>query len=241
MSSLFTAEPAPALADWLAGADRVHAWLGADGGASTLAHHARALGAGTLRFHGVARGDGPRHAATDYAAALEVEGPLEPPALTLPASPVLPVWDAPWPARLVVHPGAGAAAKRWTVSGFERVAAGWRARGGDVTVLLGPAEQGTVERWRQTGIRVAPELDVLGAAALLVSAPLFLGNDSGISHLAGALRRSGVVLFGPTQPARWRPLGGALAALSFTSRAEEDVMTAILQCFDDARAGLQLP
>ena len=38
-------------------------------------------------------------------------------------------------------------------------------------------------------------------------ASAFVGNDSGISHLAAAIGTPGVVLFGPTDPRRWRPLG----------------------------------
>ena len=234
MSSLFTVAPAPALAEWLVGADQVHAWLGSDGGASALAHHVRTHAAGALlRFHGVARGDGPRHASMDYAAALGVDGPLEAPSLVLPVGSASPAWEAPWPARLVVHPGAGAVAKCWAASGFERVADRWHARGGDVTVLLGPAEVGMVERWRRTGHRLAHDLEILGAAARLASAPAYLGNDSGISHLAGVLRRTGVVLFGPTRPARWSPLGGALAPLDFTSRSPNDDAAAILERMGD--------
>lgn len=228
MSSLFTADPAPAVADWLAGADRVHAWLGTAGAASTLGRHARALGIGTLRFHGVERRDGPRHASTDYAAALDVDGPLEGPSLALAAGPAVSAWERPWPARLVLHPGAGSAAKCWAASGFERIADRWRACGGDLTVLLGPAEEGVVERWRRSGHRIACGLEILGAAALLASAPAYLGNDSGVSHLAGALRCTGVVLFGPTRAERWRPLGGSLTPLRFTSRSEAGVAAAIL-------------
>jgi hypothetical protein len=43
----------------------------------------------------------------------------------------------------------------------------------------------------------------------LAGAAAYVGNDSGPSHLAGALGTAGVVLFGPTDPARWRPLVGA--------------------------------
>jgi heptosyltransferase III len=35
----------------------------------------------------------------------------------------------------------------------------------------------------------------------------FVGNDSGISHLAAAAGAPGVVIFGPTNLERWRPLG----------------------------------
>jgi ADP-heptose:LPS heptosyltransferase len=54
-------------------------------------------------------------------------------------------------------------------------------------------------------------------AALLSQADLYLGNDSGISHLAGAVGARGVVLFGPTRPHQWRPLGGNLLVVQNTA------------------------
>jgi heptosyltransferase-3 len=35
----------------------------------------------------------------------------------------------------------------------------------------------------------------------------FIGNDSGVSHLAAAAGSRGLVIFGPTDPQRWRPIG----------------------------------
>ena len=49
-------------------------------------------------------------------------------------------------------------------------------------------------------------------AALLAHVDAYVGNDSGISHLAGAAGARGVALFGPTAARRWRPLGGRIAA-----------------------------
>ena len=60
---------------------------------------------------------------------------------------------------------------------------------------------------------VASELSLLQVAALLSQADFYLGNDSGVSHLAGAVGARGVVLFGPTLPQQWRPLGGNLSII----------------------------
>ncbi len=62
-------------------------------------------------------------------------------------------------------------------------------------------------------------LSLAEAAALIASAPSWIGNDSGMSHLAGALGRRGVVLFGPTRPERWRPRSGSLATVAFDGRS----------------------
>jgi ADP-heptose:LPS heptosyltransferase len=49
--------------------------------------------------------------------------------------------------------------------------------------------------------------DLALAAAVLSMSDLYLGNDSGISHLAGCLGTRSVVLFGPTDPVLWKPFG----------------------------------
>src|SRR5437868_11552861 len=130
VASLFTDDLDPALAAWLRGATRVDAWLGAD---DVVRRHARALGVDDVRSHRVERGDADVHAATAYARAVGV-GPA-------PLPRVADAWlagvGAPSrPRTLVVHPGAGSVAKRWSGEGFRRLADAWRRRGGEVVVLL---------------------------------------------------------------------------------------------------------
>jgi len=114
---------------------------------------------------------------------------------------------------LIVHPGSGGQRKRWAPEGFIRVCQWWREKKGRVLLLLGPAEEREAEGWRQTGGEVENTLSLLQVAALLSRADLYVGNDSGVSHLAGAVGARGVVLFGPTRPRQWRPLGGALSVI----------------------------
>jgi len=52
---------------------------------------------------------------------------------------------------------------------------------------------------------VAPACPVGVGAALLQQADRFLCNDTGVMHMAGALRVPTVTLFGPTDPALWKP------------------------------------
>lgn len=114
---------------------------------------------------------------------------------------------------LVLHPGSGGRKKRWASAGFSQVAHWWASRrNAKVLILLGPAEEQEAEGWRLVG-QVESALSVWQAAALLSRADMYVGNDSGVSHLAGAVGARGVVLFGPTQPQQWRPLGGALVVL----------------------------
>jgi len=114
---------------------------------------------------------------------------------------------------LVIHPGSGGHKKRWAPEGFTQVARWWQERkNGKALILLGPAEEREEGSWRQVGV-VEKNLPLWQVAALLSRAELYLGNDSGVSHLAGAVGARGVVLFGPTRPQQWRPLGGALSVI----------------------------
>jgi ADP-heptose:LPS heptosyltransferase len=114
---------------------------------------------------------------------------------------------------LVVHPGSGGKKKCWEIKGFAEVVRWWSGKKNcHALILLGPAEDQEEEKWKKYG-RVEKTLSLLQVAAILSRADLYLGNDSGISHLAGAVGARGVVLFGPTNPRYWRPLGGCLSVV----------------------------
>lgn len=109
---------------------------------------------------------------------------------------------------LVVHPGAGGVAKRWPVDALARAVDALAARHA-LTVVAheGPADGQAVDALRSR-LRDAPlvlrdpELPVL--AGVLEAAALFLGSDSGVSHLAAAVGAPTVVLFAEANLA-WRP------------------------------------
>ena len=114
---------------------------------------------------------------------------------------------------LIIHPGSGGQRKRWRAEGFRHVAERWRGSGGrEVLILLGPAETEEGEYWRRYG-HVETSLALPQVASILSRASCYIGNDSGVSHLAGAVGARGVVIFGPTRPEQWRPLGGGLQVI----------------------------
>lgn len=114
---------------------------------------------------------------------------------------------------LVIHPGSGGRKKRWAAEGFLQVAAWWAAQQDrEVLILLGPAESEEAAAWHGAGsVETVLTLGPLGG--LLHCATAYVGNDSGVSHLAGALNARGAVVFGPTRPEQWRPLGTGLKVL----------------------------
>ncbi len=74
-------------------------------------------------------------------------------------------------------------------------------------VVLGPAEASIEAVFRESGVPVLKDLDLPTVAAIARIASAFVANDSGVAHLAAAVGASGVVIFGPTDPVRWRPIG----------------------------------
>lgn len=108
---------------------------------------------------------------------------------------------------LVVHPGAGGLAKRWPVEGFVRVLeAVSRRRSLTVVIHQGPADAEAAlalgARLASARVMVEPSLPRLAGA--LCQAAAYLGNDSGVSHLAAAVGTPAVVLFAAAA-LRWRP------------------------------------
>jgi ADP-heptose:LPS heptosyltransferase len=197
----------------LAGFDTVHSWTGF--GNPDVDRHLAALTGGrvnTYRFRGMDPGE---HAADYYARCAGVA-----PSTSIGES----IADDPnWFTALqqqqrlgdsfaVIHPGSGSPRKNWT--GFAAVTRWWqRLARSPVVLLRGPAE---VERSANTdcGADIVLEgLTLPQVAAILRRARLYVGNDSGISHLAAAVGATGLALFGPTDPSVWAPRGLHLQTL----------------------------
>ena len=150
--------------------------------------------------------------------------PVDPPLLT-PNAPLLPPYSDQWsamPTRIAIHPGSGGAHKCWPFEHFATVIAVLWQRNIPVLLLAGPADAEILADLLAR-LPTPPDPALL---AILHNAPLrdvareiqrcrgYLGNDSGITHLAALCGVSTVVLFGPTSPATWRPYGSSVKVLS---------------------------
>jgi ADP-heptose:LPS heptosyltransferase len=112
---------------------------------------------------------------------------------------------------IALHPGAGNRKKAWPPARFAAVGRALASGSQRLLIVQGPADEECVEEVL-TGLEgvdylVASDLPVRKVAALLGCTSLFIGNDSGCSHLAAALGVHTVALFGPTDPQIWAPQG----------------------------------
>jgi ADP-heptose:LPS heptosyltransferase len=115
--------------------------------------------------------------------------------------PKIPVPAAPVEDFAVIHPFASSPAKRWPLDHFRAVAA---SLGGPIEWIAGPEEQHDNAR------RID---DLYELACWLARARVYIGNDSGISHLAAAVGVPTVAIFLTTDPSIWAPRGSHVRVL----------------------------
>ena len=112
------------------------------------------------------------------------------------------------PPILAVHLGAGAAAKRWPVRHWQDLVGRFLAEGWRV-VVIGGAEDRPIARSLAPHANLRDwtgRLSLTESVALLESADLFIGSDSGPAHLAASAATPSVILFsGTNRPGQWRP------------------------------------
>ena len=111
---------------------------------------------------------------------------------------------------VVVHPGSGSAHKCCKPTLMADVI-DWSYGKGFVPVLIGgPADRDSIGRVQAHCPRPVPiieDAELAVIAGILKEAFLFIGHDSGMSHLAAALGVPSVACFGPTDEQRWSPRG----------------------------------
>ena len=113
---------------------------------------------------------------------------------------------------VAVHIGSGSRNKTWPASSFaqlsEKLIKGSAAH---IMLLIGPADEEVAEEYfnliDSRSVTTLANLPLGQLPAVLTQCDLYLGNDSGITHLAAAVGTPVVALFGPTDPRVWGPRG----------------------------------
>ena len=113
---------------------------------------------------------------------------------------------------LAIHPGSGSETKNWPIEN-------WIEFGNDIlgsddfcgspVIVSGEADEGRSRElqtiWRNDRVQFARNLPLPVLGAVLEDS-IFVGHDSGISHLAAAAGAKCILLFGPTDPDIWAPM-----------------------------------
>lgn len=117
---------------------------------------------------------------------------------------------------IALHPGSGSKAKNWPIENWQKLGEYLFSNGRTVLVVAGEADEerlGVLETaWKDKPLRFAKNLPLPHLAALFETS-VFIGHDSGISHIAAAAGARSILLFGPTDPGVWAPANERVTVL----------------------------
>jgi heptosyltransferase III len=109
---------------------------------------------------------------------------------------------------IALHPGSGSETKNWPIENWKELGEYLLSTSRTVLVIAGEADDERLRlletAWKNRPVRFAKHLPLPHLAALLENS-LFVGHDSGVSHIAAAVGARSILLFGPTNPDVWAP------------------------------------
>ncbi|UCG14572.1 MAG: glycosyltransferase family 9 protein [Deltaproteobacteria bacterium] len=130
---------------------------------------------------------------------------------------------APGERLVLLHPGSGGQEKLWAPAGWLSLIRKLISYPNLRLVLLqGPADVDIIQRLRSElttkALTIVENWPLGRLAALIRHAALYLGNDSGITHLAAACSTPTIAIFGPTDPTIWAPRGPRVRIICWKPR-----------------------
>ncbi|MGE5176495.1 MAG: glycosyltransferase family 9 protein [Hyphomicrobiales bacterium] len=158
-----------------------------------------------------------------HAPAAGPEGAVPPPPYYVPDPALL----ARGPAGAVyVHPGAGKLKNRWPADRFAAVVTALLSTGRDVLLIEGPQDAGTTAAVSAASGRALPVVrgeTIPMLAARFARAALYVGNDTGPLHLAGAVGCPTVGIYGWSDPREWKPVGRCVRTVRAADHSLESI------------------
>ena len=136
---------------------------------------------------------------------------------------------------VVFHPGSGSEKKNWPLENWIDIGNHLLDSNdlrGSLVVVSGEADQDRVRPlraiWKNESVRFASNFPLPGLAALFQDA-IFLGHDSGISHLAAAAGANCILLFGPTNPDVWVPMNENVQVIRGADGKIDNIEVAVVE------------
>jgi len=124
--------------------------------------------------------------------------------------------------RLAIHPGSGSRNKNWPVGHWAALLYELIPMFDEVLLVAGEADTEIAQAVRPliplTKLRLCANRSLWDLVAELNRSTLFIGHDSGVTHLAAATGVATVALFGPTDPAIWAPNGDQVIVIQSPDR-----------------------
>ena len=116
---------------------------------------------------------------------------------------------------VALHPGSGGASKCWPIEYFAQAIKVLWQQNMSVLLLAGLADaERLTSLLRLIGtppasllLKIMVNYPLVEVAEYVQHCKAYLGNDSGITHLAAMLGIPTIVLFGPSNPTMWKPIG----------------------------------
>ncbi|HIE10714.1 MAG TPA: hypothetical protein EYP62_03815 [Kiritimatiellae bacterium] len=139
-------------------------------------------------------------------------------------------------AAVAIHPGSGSLQKNWNLDNFISLRTALRERLHlDSFFVLGEADGRIRDALaaRRDAPPVVDGLPLTDTAALLGASRAFIGNDSGITHVAAALGLPTIAIFGPSDASLWGPRGRRVRILQAEDRRLSSV--SVLDVLDALR------
>lgn len=143
----------------------------------------------------------------------------------------------------LIHPAAAFATKQWAVENFARIAEFLFEEGFAPVAIAAPDEKALLERLcAEASVKITTfDLALPEVTALAARSQLFVGNDSGIAHIASAVGTPAVVIFGSSNIAHWRPWNSAAAEVVFEEMPCQPCHGYFCEKFDQPECILRVP
>src|SRR6516225_244092 len=135
------------------------------------------------------------------------------------------------------HPGSGSQAKNWPLGHWidfiEKIASRFEG----LLLIGGEADDEVIRafrlRWRGPPFESVVRQNLRDLMRALTRCTIFVGHDTGVTHLAAAVQTPTVALFGPTNPDVWRPLGEHVKVIqSQEGRMDAISVTTVMEAVD---------